>query len=170
MKIGAATRATWMVGVMLAATAVAVAEERGAASDTPRSRLDQLAWLAGSWVSDSGSVRSEEHWMTPRGGLMVGMSRRVSAGRVRSFEFLRIRERGDTIAYLANPGGGAMTPFVLVEMAERRVVFENRAHDFPQRILYWLEADGRLRARVEGRLRGRLEAEDYGWRPGSLTR
>ncbi len=31
-----------------------------------------------------------------------------------------------------------------------RVVFENTAHDFPQRIIYWKDGND-LRARIEGR-------------------
>ena len=29
-------------------------------------------------------------------------------------------------------------------------MFENRQHDFPQRILYWLDAAGAMHARIEG--------------------
>jgi hypothetical protein len=107
--------------------------------------------------------------MAPHGGLMVGMNRRVVSGQARGFEFLRIRERGDTIAYLANPGARPVTSFPLVELGERRVVFENPTHDFPQRVIYWMEADGRLRARVAGLVRGQRVTEDYAWRKGGLA-
>lgn len=133
------------------------------------SRLEKLGWLAGSWALDSAGTRSEEHWTAPRGGLMVGMNRLVIGGRARAFEFLRIREQGDTIAYLASPGGRAATAFPLKELGERRVVFENLAHDFPQRVIYWLADDGRLRARVEGMMKGRLASEEYLWRKDALA-
>jgi hypothetical protein len=35
-------------------------------------------------------------------------------------------------------------------MEHQKVVFENPDHDFPQRILYWLEDADVLRARIEG--------------------
>jgi hypothetical protein len=54
-------------------------------------------------------------------------------------------------------------------MGAKRVVFENLAHDFPQRVLYWIDDDGQLRARVEGTVDGRQEAEDYAWRRGALA-
>ena len=45
--------------------------------------------------------------------------------------------------------------FKLKEMGDKKVTFENRASDFPQRILYWLEADGALKARIEGTMQGK---------------
>ena len=61
------------------------------------------------------------------------------------------------------PGGAPPTSFCAVEVGERRVVFENREHDFPQRILYWLTADGRLHARIEGPLDGKEAAMEWTW-------
>ena len=46
--------------------------------------------------------------------------------------------------------------------------FENPDHDFPQRVRYWLVADGRLRARVDGTVNGKSESEEYVWRRDSL--
>ncbi len=42
-----------------------------------------------------------------------------------------------------------------------RAVFENGEHDFPQRILYWLDPEGRLHARVEGRLAGQPRGQEW---------
>ena len=138
----------------------------GAAADA---KLERLAWLAGSWASDSAGTRSEEHWMAPRGGLMAGMNRLVAGGRARSFEFLRIQAAGDSIAYLASPNNRPPTVFPLKELGEKRVVFENPTHDFPQRVIYWLGSDGRLFARVEGTMNGEAAAEDFVWTRGSLA-
>ena len=107
--------------------------------------------------------------MAARGGLMVGMNRLVSSGRVRSFEFLRIQALGDTIAYLASPNNRTPTVFPLKELGEKRVVFENLKHDFPQRVMYWLGDDGRLFARVEGMMNGKAAAEDFVWARDSLA-
>ena len=131
-------------------------------------KFEKLAWLAGSWARDSAGTRSEEHWMAARGGLMLGMNRLVSGGRARSFEFLRIQALGDTIAYLASPNNRTPTAFPLKELGEKRVVFENLEHDFPQRVLYWLGTDGRLFARVEGIMNGKPAGEDYVWARDSL--
>jgi hypothetical protein len=49
-------------------------------------------------------------------------------------------------------------------VGESRVVFENLAHDFPQRVIYWKEGDV-LAARVEGALRGRERSEEWRFKP-----
>ena len=49
---------------------------------------------------------------------------------------------------------------VFQEMGERRVVFENPMHDFPQRILYWRDGD-QLVARIEGTVRNAPKHEEW---------
>ena len=46
--------------------------------------------------------------------------------------------------------------FKLKEMGDKRVVFENPTHDFPQRVMYWIEPDGVMIARIEGTAAGKL--------------
>jgi hypothetical protein len=101
-----------------------------------------LAWMAGSWAGPDKAIDHEEHWMAPRGGAMVGMHRAVRDGRMIEFEYLRIEESGGTLVYLSMPSGRSpATPFTLKEQIGERVTFENLAHDFPQRIIYWRDGD-----------------------------
>ena len=66
--------------------------------------------------------------------------------------------------YVAQPGGRPPTRFTLVESSARRAVFANPAHDFPQRILYWLDDAGALHARVEGPKGGKTVGMEWTWR------
>jgi hypothetical protein len=122
-----------------------------------------LAWLAGSWSGVRDGVASEEHWTTPDGGALVGLHKDVRDGKMASFEFLRIVEEGGRLCYVASPRGAAPTSFCAVELGERRVVFENLQHDFPQRILYWLDDRGDLHARVEGPPNEKESVEEWVW-------
>lgn len=112
--------------------------------------LRSLAWLAGSWAGEEGGRSTEEHWIAPRGGLMLGVHREVAGGKAVSFEFLRIEARAGVVVYVASPEGAPPTEFRLVQSGPSRAVFENLRHDFPVRILYWLTTDGSLHARIEG--------------------
>ncbi len=110
-----------------------------------------IAWLAGAWVGtrgEGGAVSIEERWSPPLGGAMLGVSRTVSRGSMRAFEFLRIVERDGGLVYIAQPGGAPPTEFVLTELGGTRAVFENPRHDFPQRIVYELSAEDRLSASI----------------------
>ena len=127
------------------------------------SALGRLSWMAGSWASDSAEVRIEEHWTAPRGGMMLAMHRDVVRGRAVSFEFLRIEADSSGVRYLAQPRGRPAFPFLMKSLGNRSVVFENKEHDYPQRILYWLDADGALHARSEGIVKGKTEWEEWRW-------
>jgi Domain of unknown function (DUF6265) len=136
----------------------------GPASEAPGPDIQTLAWLAGSWSGTDGKTEIEEVWLPPKGGAMLGVHRDVTGGKMTGFEFLRIATRGDVIAYIAMPNGMKPTVFPLKESAEKRVVFENLENDYPQRILYWLEKDGALHARIEGDKNGRQGPMEWTWR------
>jgi Domain of unknown function (DUF6265) len=77
---------------------------------------------------------------------------------------LRIEAAAGGITYCASPQGRPATPFRMVESGKDRIVFENREHDFPTRILYWLGDDGSLHAKIEGSLQGQPASEEWIWR------
>lgn len=132
------------------------------AGEAPGPDLARLAWLAGAWRG----AGTEEVWLAPAGGLMPGLNRTVHEGRA-SFEFLRIEQRPDGIAYVASPGGGPPTTFRLVAQAEREAVFEDPAHDFPRRITYRRQ-DDRLHVRLEGVEGGKPRVLTFEWQQGPL--
>ena len=125
-------------------------------------QLALLSWMVGGWGGVEGEAWSEEHWLAARGGTMLGLHRDVKGAKATGFEFLRIEARPDGLVYLASPGGAPATPFRAVEVSAERVVFENKAHDFPQRILYW-KSRGTLHARVEGPRGGPERAMEWRW-------
>jgi Domain of unknown function (DUF6265) len=93
----------------------------------------------------------------------VGMHKDVKDGVMVGFEHFRIAKENGAITYFSSPGGAPPTPFRLKSVENRRAVFENLEHDFPQRIVYWLEPDGRLGARIEGEMEGKQEAMEWKW-------
>lgn len=130
--------------------------------------VDQLSWIAGCWEGGSGNLEINEHWMRPSGGTMLGMSRTVARGRMVEFEFLRIQGTDSgAISYIAKPSRQAETSFTLVKLTDSLAIFENPVHDFPQRIVYRLQPDGSLHARIEGTRGGQERAIDFPYRRGA---
>jgi hypothetical protein len=123
---------------------------------------DLPSWMAGRWTGTESGVKMEEHWTNGDGGLMLGMHRDVAANGKTAFEFLRIEKRGDSLVYLAMPGGKPATAFPLKSMTSDKIIFENKQHDFPQRIAYWRDG-AKLCARVEGTIGGKEESEQWCW-------
>ena len=146
---------------MLCAPAVLMA--LALAAPSPAATAESLSWLTGSWSGAQGPIEMEESWTAPRGKTLLGVHRDVKEGRTVGFEFLRIEEAADGVTYWASPEGRPATPFKLKESGDKRVVFENLQHDFPQRILYWIDADGALRARIEGPKGGKTVGMEWRW-------
>lgn len=119
-------------------------------------------FMTGHWQGTVEGVVMEEQWLAPSGGLMLGVHRDVRPDGKASFEFLRVEMKDGRLTYLAMPGGQPPTPFPLKTLTASRVVFENLEHDFPQRIIYWLDGK-RLCARVEGNIGGSEQSEQWCW-------
>lgn len=103
--------------------------------------LGHLDWLAGAWAGEADGVRTEERWTAARGSLQ-GRNLVTKGGEAVFSEELRIEARGSEIVYVAKPqGADAATEFKQTTAGANTVVFENPAHDFPQRIAYTLAGD-----------------------------
>ncbi len=80
--------------------------------------------------------------MSPRGGIMLGAGRSGVGETLREWEATEILVDPDgTLAYWASPDGGARVRFPMVSQGPHEIVFANPAHDYPQRIRYWMEGD-----------------------------
>ena len=141
----------------------------GVAADDPPSSLPLLHWMAGSWGASIDGVEMEEHWTTPRAGIMLGVHRDVFASGKGFFEFLRIEDGPDGPVYLASPLGREATPFPMVEIGDRRAVFANPDHDFPDRITYWMKDGDTICVRVEGEERDERRSKEWCWNRTRLT-
>jgi hypothetical protein len=156
-----------LLALLLAAAAPLSSFAQASGAGIAGARIADLAWLEGHWAGADGPLQMEEIWTSAAGGALVGLHKDVATtgtvARMVSFEFLRI-ERGDGgIAYVAQPGGRPATRFALAELGRRRAVFANPAHDFPQRIVYWLDEAGALHARIEGPKGGRTVGQEWTW-------
>jgi hypothetical protein len=116
----------------------------------PAARVEDLGWMSGPWVSETREGWTEELWMAPRRGLMLGTNRSGKGARATGFEYMRIEVDGaGRIAFWGSPGGKPAVAFTLVSSGPREAVFENPAHDFPTRIVYRRQGE-RLVASVSG--------------------
>lgn len=146
---------------MRALSAAVLALSVGSAHAAPDA-LAQLGWLAGCWRAAGAEAGSVEQWMAPAGGTMLGMSRTVKGGKTVAHEFLQIRESAPgKLAFIAMPSGQPAASFGVLELSAHHVVFENPAHDFPQRVIYRRDGDAILNARIEGMIKGKSKTIDF---------
>ena len=159
--MGRVRMAHWLSAGMLALASLSLCGCVAPASAPPAAHghIGDAAFLAGVWRQVQGESRVEEFWTGPAGGLILGAGRALAGGKLEFFEHMRIEERGGTLVFVALPFGKGSTEFALESLGPQEVVFANAAHDYPKRITYRLEEDGKLRARVEGG--GRAEEWRY---------
>ena len=125
--------------------------------------VQRLAWLQGCWALETPERTVEEHWMAPRAGTMLGMSRTVRSGKLSEHESVLLREHGDRLEYAVSPSGRPTTVFTSTRIGEASIVFENLQHDFPQRVAYERKGDDLL-AWIEGPMKGQTRRIEFAYR------
>jgi len=127
-----------------------------------------LDWMAGYWLACGARTEVAELWTTRRGGVMLGMSV-TSGSEAFGWEQVRIEtsEGGTSMQYVARPRGATGdTAFRLARSGPGEAVFENPAHDYPQRIIYRREGE-ELVARTEDMAGG--NGQDFRYRAAPLN-
>ena len=132
--------------------------------------IERVAWLHGCWKMTTPQSIVEEQWMAPRGGTMIGVGRTVArpaeakgdggTERTTDYEFVVLKEQNGQLAYEAHPAGQAPAVFVAREAQADSIVFENAAHDFPQRVGY-RRSEGGLVGWIEGTQNGKSRRIEF---------
>jgi hypothetical protein len=112
--------------------------------------LDSVAWLSGCWLAAAGENTTEEVWLQPHGGLMVGMVRSVRSGVATGYELLVLQRVGGRIVLTAHPSGQEPADFRASTTGPDLLRVENPDHDFPRRIEYRQPTTDSLVASVFG--------------------
>ena len=111
-------------------------------------KTDLPAWMTGAWERIEGEKWADECWTPPKAGIMIGASRSGYGEKLGFWEHMRIvREADGKLAFWAISGDQKPVRFAAVRSDQKEVVFENPAHDYPQRIRYW-RMDRKLNAQI----------------------
>lgn len=141
---------------MLAGAALLVAA--ACAQAAPCSNLEPAHWLLGQWEALSGDKRVLETWREVSATTFEGSgvtSARADAA-VLDGEDLRLVAMLDAVFYVAKVAHNPYpVAFRMTGCDAGRLVFENPTHDFPRRLEYTRQPDGRLEVTVsDGAERG----------------
>ena len=128
-----------------------------------QAKVEDLTWLAGSWIEQDGPKTTREVWHTPLGGAMSGVGQTTRPDKPPSFEFMTITTEAAGPTFTAYIKGQEPTPFVLKPGPAGEAVFENLGHDFPQRVIYRRCGED-LCGRIEGTVGGKEKAIDWRYR------
>ncbi|WP_296596821.1 DUF6265 family protein [Phenylobacterium sp.] len=129
----------------------------------PADDLLKLGWMAGSWIEERDGVVTRETWLAPLDGAMAGAGQTNRPRRPPRIEHMKITVEPAGLTFTAVLPGQPPTPFVLRPDAGEEMVFENAAHDFPQRVIYRRCGED-LCARIEGLVNGRQASQAWRYR------
>ena len=129
------------------------------AAASPTSQVARLSWITGAWSETKGEVTTRETWQASDGAL-VGTAETLRAGKSPHVEQMKITAEPAGATFTAIIPGQSPTPFLLLAGGEGEAVFENKAHDFPQRVIY-RRCGADLCARIEGLTGGKLRFQEW---------
>lgn len=140
-----------LVATPLAAQELAGQDSTPPKPPPPKVDFSRLKFMAGCWAGkiDPETV-VEEIWTTPADNLLLATTRYLKDKRASGFEFTRIQPTDSGVVFAAASDGKPENVYLLKQLADEFVVFENMAQRFPQRIIYRLASDGALIPRNEG--------------------
>jgi hypothetical protein len=151
---------------MRIALALALAALALPAAAAPADDVAKLAWMAGSWIEEKDGTTTRETWLPPLGGVMAGAGQTNAPGKAPSIEHAKITPEPAGATYTTIVRGQPPTAFVLKPgLPDGEAIFENLAHDFPQRVIY-RRCGVELCARIEGTIQGKTRS--FEWRYARL--
>ena len=109
--------------------------------------LSVARWMLGDWVTGGEKTVFRESWteLGPQTFEGLGSERSMTDGKIIGTEVLRLVEMAGGVYYIAKVTQNELpVAFRLTTCGADRLIFENPAHDFPGRLEYRHEADGRM--------------------------
>lgn len=131
------------------------------AANAQQNPAPHFEWMCGKWMGEIDGGRFCEEWKKVDGQTFEGRGYFIEENDTVVKELLRIEKIGRHWVYIASINDGRPHLFTLVENSETTWSFENTEHDFPQKITYSAQPDGKLLATVEGASNGNHQQEKY---------
>lgn len=121
-------------------------------------KIAQLTWLEGAWQNVEDSVVTTEIWVKQNDSLYTGGSFSVKGTDTIFAEQLSLEARGLELFYVPVVKGqneDKSVSFRFTSDSAGQFTFENRQHDFPQRIVYTHPSPDSIYAWIEGETGGK---------------
>lgn len=126
--------------------------------------------LQGTWVIRDYKKPGQslfEWWTLTNDSTLSGMGFLVPEKDTIVLEIMRISFHHGRLQFEAQDMIGqkeGFVPFTALSGEGERTTFENRQHDFPQRIIYEWPLNGAFRAAIEGEKNGKTVRQEYHFR------
>lgn len=119
------------------------------------STLEQVLWLEGTWVDETtfGFKQPPQHlhetWKVYSDSIS-GVGYNVQGMDTSITERIAIMIVNDKLTYVARPKNQALVTFTVTSASTSQWVFENKANDFPQKLIYKKLPNDSMSVTLEG--------------------
>jgi hypothetical protein len=127
-------------------------------------KLNPAQWIIGNWEQKTDAGILTESWKRQNDSVFVGSTYFINESDTLHSETILLEQRADSITYSAKVKGQnneKAIPFTLTTANTNSLVFENPAHDYPQKIEYQKSKSNGLQVTISGILRGKKSVEKY---------
>lgn len=132
-----------------------------------KTRLSDAEWLIGTWESKTSKGSLYETWNRVDEHNFYAKSYYLNNSDTSLFETVELKDSIGKLFYIVSvPGQNGEKPvsFASVHLSGDSLVFENKKHDFPQRISYRKISADSLVAEVSGDVDGKNISEPFAMR------
>lgn len=127
--------------------------------------LYKAHWLLGDWEKKDSLGILTESWTTLDDSTYIGTSYYIlNSNDTVHFEKIQLMEDKNMLIYTATVRGennNKPISFRMIEDKDSLLVFENKKHDYPQKIRYELEIDNSILATVSGTQNKKESSQSY---------
>lgn len=136
------------------------------AQDAGRS-FQNLNSLIGKWSMETSKGIVYESWLKLNDSTFKGLSFRVTGKDTAVLEQIELVLREGRIMFIPTvPGQNDEKPvvFTLAKTENNAYSFENKDHDFPNKVVYVLPKNNTLHAWIEGNINGQIKRMDFNFK------
>jgi hypothetical protein len=125
------------------------------------SKIKQMEWVIGDWENLSKDGDLYESWSKTDDSTFAGKSFMIVNKDTVYSEKISLELRNNDLNYVAIVSDQPPVSFKFTALDKDEMIFENKAHDFPQRVVYKELQTDSLYARIEGSENGKPRQEEF---------
>lgn len=168
MKKATLLSAALLCGILLSCKKENTETETTAVAETEANhyeKLEKMDWLLGKWGHTSKEGTLAENWVKVNDSVYKGESYFIIDKDTVFAEYIDLAEANGKLIYTVTVKGQnneKPVPFTMTSTDDKTTVFENPAHDFPNKITYSKVSNDSLSATISGMQKGELAQQTFG--------
>jgi hypothetical protein len=130
-----------------------------------KEKIKKTDWLLGKWENKIDEGILSESWKRLNDSTFQAESFFIKDKDTLHFEKITLQQKGENLIYSATVKGqnnDKPVSFNMTSETEKKLVFENPKHDYPQKITYTLINKDSLVAEISGIQLGKPSSEKFG--------